>query len=187
MAKRYKAKVIGSVSDQLAVRIYNEARKGSPYNPGVSVDLANLIVAQARHETGDFTSNLFKKYNNAFGYAYYSGSNYQTGKGTNADNGQPIAAYGSIEASVNELVDWLYRRMREGKVQDLSTIHTPAQYAQALKSAGYYGDTLQNYYNGLLSFFKVISPGVNTAVILGLAAFLYIFRDNVGKVFKSIF
>jgi hypothetical protein len=180
MAKRYQAKVIGSVADQLSVRIYNQARKGTPYNPGVPVDLANLLVAQAKHETGDFSSNAFKQYNNAFGYAYYGGSNYQTGQGLIADNGQPVAAYRSVEDSVNEMVDWIYRRSRDGKFPaDLSTISTPGQYVTYLKGAGYFGDSLQNYLSGLISWFKVITPaaaGSAGVLFLVVAVILYFSR-----------
>jgi hypothetical protein len=182
MAKRYRAQVIGSTADQVSVRIYNQARKGTPYNPGVPVDLANLLVAQAKHETGDFTSNAFKRQNNAFGYAYYAGSNYQKDQGTDiiSDNGKPVAEYASIEDSVNEIVDWIYRRSRAGQFPaDLSTIKTPAQYAGYLKSAGYFGDTLQNYLNGLVSWFKIITPaaaGSAGVVLLVLAAVLYFYR-----------
>lgn len=177
MGKGNRARVVGSTSDQVAVRIYNQARKGTGYNPGLPVDLANLVVAQAKHETGDFTSNAFLKHNNAFGYAYYSGSNYQTGKGLIADNGQPVASYKTVEDSVKELIDWLNRRMREGKFPDLAAVHTPGDYAAALKAAGYYGDTLANYARGLAAFFKVITPAGGlgmVAILIGAAIYWYV-------------
>lgn len=182
-----RAKVVGSTADQIAVRIYNQARAGTPYNKGVPVDLANLLVSQSKHETNDYTSNLFKKYNNAFGYAYYGGSNYQTGAGSVADNGQPIAAYSSIEDSVQEIVDWIYRRVKDGKFPaDLSVIKTPAQYASYLKNAGYYGDTLQNYLNGLVRWFVVITPSQGIAgalVVVGVLAF--VFRADLKPLFNK--
>lgn len=163
-----------------ADRIYSQALQGSPYNPGVPDAVARLMVAQARHETGDFTSNLFRRYNNAFGYAYYAPSNYQTGPGSIADNGQAIAAYRSVEDSTNEVIDWLYRRVRQGRFPDLNTISTPEQYAAALKAAAYYGDTVENYLRGLKRFFLPAAIAVGSAgVLVAAGVLLYVFRDEI--------
>ena len=168
----------------IASRIYNQARAGTQVNPGLPVDLSNLVVAQAKHETGNFASNAFTKYNNAFGYSY-AGSTYQTGPGLIADNGQPVGSYKNVEDSTKEIVDWIYRRRGEGKFPaDLASIKTPALYADLLKKAGYYGDTLQNYLNGLTAFFKVISPGASglaaLAIVVGLVGWIY-FRSGYIK------
>jgi hypothetical protein len=157
----------------VAQRIFNQAVRGTPYNAGVTPTLAALMVAQARHETGNFTSRFFRENNNAFGYAYYAGSYYQTGAGAVADNGQPIASYPDIEASTSEVVDWIYRRYRQGKFPDPATITTPEAYATALKNAGYYGDALSNYMAGLKRFFvpMAVAGGAGiivAAVVLGL-------------------
>lgn len=158
--------------------IYNTARAGSPVNPGLPAALSYLLVAQAKHETGNFTSNFFRNYNNAFGYSYVPGGRYQSGPGTLADNGKEIAVYPDVKNSVYELIDWIYRRQKERKFPaDLSTIVTPEQYAALLKSAGYYGDTLVNYTNGLKKFFldsPVAAGGLSlmTISIIILAIYL---------------
>lgn len=158
--------------------IYQTARAGSPVNPGLPAALSYLLVAQAKHETGNFTSNFFKKYNNAFGYAYVSGGKYQSGPGTTADNGQPIAAYPDVKSSVYEIIDWIYRRRKEGKFpQDLSTITTPEQYSKLLKDSGYYGDTMANYLNGLKKFFlsnPVAAASTGAGVLLIAALVIYL-------------
>jgi len=156
--------------------IYQTARTGSPVNPGLPPALAYLLVAQAKHETGNFTSKFFKQYNNAFGYSYVAGGKYQTGSGTIADNGAPIASYPNVQNSVYEIIDWIYRRRNEGKFpQDLTTITTPEQYAQLLKNAGYYGDTLTNYVNGLKRFFSNnIVATTSGGVLLIMAALFYV-------------
>lgn len=156
-------------------RIFNQAVKGTDYNKGLPNTLASLLIAQSKHETGNFTSSFFKKFNNAFGYSYFPGSNYQTGSiGPLADNGKPIADYWSLEDSVKEVIDWIYRRVNEGKFpKNLSDIKTPEQYAALLKSAGYYGDTLQNYTAGLKRFFiPVLEMIEKPAAGLGIAASL---------------
>lgn len=134
--------------------IYNVARSGSPFNPGLPDTLARLVVSQAQHETGNFTSNFFRSYNNAFGYSAIAGARYQSGAGSLADNGKPIAVYPSLENSVYEIIDWIYRRRNEGKFPALDTITTPDQYAALLKQSGYYGDTVVNYAAGLKRWFS---------------------------------
>lgn len=160
-------------------RIFQTAKNGTSINPaGLPDSLANLVVAQAKHESANFTSNFFKKYNNAFGYSYVSGGRYQLpGGGTKADNGIPIAAYSSVEDSTREIVDWIYRRRKAGTFPiNLGSITTPEQYAQLLKDAGYYGDSLSNYLRGLKNFFSD-SPVKATAgtIVIAVAAF-FIFK-----------
>lgn len=144
------------MSTAIANKIYNTALGGSPVNPGLPETLSKLLVAQSQHETGNWKHRFFTVGNNGFGYAYVKGAKYQLPKGgDNADNGIPIAEYPSVENSVYEVIDWIYRRRKEGKFpKDLSTIRTPEQYAELLKNAGYYGDTLTNYLRGLKSFFQ---------------------------------
>lgn len=165
-----------------AERIYTQAKAGTGYNPGLPDPLASLFVAQAKHETGGFTSRFFRENNNAFGYAYYAGSLYQTGAGDLADNRQPIASYASIEDSAKEIIDWLYRRLRQGRlmvkgavINSLAEIKTPEDYAQALKGAGYYGDKLENYLAGLKRFYVpiAVASGLGLLAVLAIAAYGY--------------
>ena len=161
--------------------IYQTARAGSPKSPGLPAALSWLLVAQAKHETGNFTSNFFRKYNNLFGYSYVPGAVYQSGPGTVADNGQPIAAYSSPEKSVYELIDWLHRRRNEGKLPDFNTIISPDQYAQLLKNAGYYGDTVSNYAAGLKRFFldnPTLVSGGGFGLVLIVVALIYAAQKN---------
>lgn len=141
---------------------------------GFPAKLAALMVAQAQHETGNFTSNFFKNFNNAFGYSYVKGAKWQLpDPGTTADNGLPIAKYSSLVNSTMEVVDWIKRRQAQGKFPaDLSTIQNPEQYAKLLKDAGYYGDTLENYSRALRRFFDAglnIATSTEGMTIVGIA------------------
>ena len=163
--------------------ILNTATAGTAKNPkGLPATLAALLVAQARHESGNFGSNFFVKYNNAFGYSRDSRSVYQVAGGTVADNGVPIGVYKNVADSTREIVDWIYRRVAEGKFPvNLSVINTPDEYAQLLKDAGYYEDSFTNYAQGLKSFFT--SPKTHGALILvgmGFAAW-YFANTKQGK------
>lgn len=126
-------------TDQL---IYDTAR-----SDGMPEMLAVFIVAQARHETGNYTSRFFTQYKNAFGYSYVRGAKWQLpDPGPVADNGQGIATYSMVQNSVHELTDWIKRRQVAGVFPaNLNAITSPEQYASLLKQASYFGAPLELY------------------------------------------
>jgi len=134
-----------------AARILAAAKSGNSVNRGLPDSLAKLLVDQSAHETNGWTSHFFTEGNACFGYSCVPNSKWQSGcSTTNADNGVRVGYYNSIEDSTQEVVDWIYRRVKDGKFpSDLTTITTPDQYATLLKNAGYYGDTKDNYLSGL--------------------------------------
>lgn len=165
--------------------IYDQARAGTLYNPGLPDRLARLLTAQACHETGNFTSAIFRDDNNAFGYSYVPGAIYQAGPGRLADNGQYAAHYANVRDSTRELVDWIYRRVAKGQFPaDLRLITTTEQYAHLLKQADYYGDTEANYTAGInrcltaLVLHTAEKIGAGIAFIGLLAALGYYFRNR---------
>lgn len=137
-------------------RIYNAAVSGNSSNGGLPSALANILVHQSGNETAGWTSHFFTEYNNCFGYSCVPGAKWQSGCSSgNADNGVKVAAYKSIEDSTQEIVDWIYRRQDEGKFpSDLDTITTDEQYADLLKSAGYYQAPTSNYLEQMLYWAK---------------------------------
>lgn len=135
-------------NEEIGSLIFNTAT----YN-GMPPALADLIEAQSKHETANYSSNAFLKNNNCFGYKFVSGSHYQVGAGIKSTEKDPYAAYATIEDSVDELCAWVNRRQIQGKFpKDLSTIQTPIEYATLLKNCGYFGDPLQNYVSGLTHY-----------------------------------
>lgn len=154
--------------------IYEQARQGTPVNPGLPDRLASYLVAQACHETGDFTSPIFEDDNNAFGYSYV-GSRYQAGPGRMADNGQYAAHYRTVRDSVRELVDWIYRRRNEGIFPaNLQAVASLSQYVSLLKRSSYFEDSEANYFAGSQRCFEslVLTRQVNPAVPLILSSLL---------------
>lgn len=118
--------------------------------------MCSLIVAQSKHETGNYTSNAFKKNNNCFGYKYVKGAKFQIAPGITSSEGNPYAKYATIENSVHELCAWIGRRQKEKKFpKDLTEINTPELYAGILKACGYYGDPLKNYISGLTHYLSI--------------------------------
>lgn len=160
---------------QIDTTIYNQAK-----SMGIADTQAKLIVAQARYETNNYKSPVFNKYNNAFGYKWVGQKKWATGQGGAASShdaqgnpdGGSYAAYPSVAYSTGEIVDWLKRRQAEKKFV-IANLTTPQQYATALKSAGYYGQTASEYGNGLMNTLK------NVAIIasggLGILALIATF------------
>lgn len=163
----------------IADRIQSQVLRGTANNPGVPGAFAALLVAQSKHETGNYTSHLFNAYNNAFGYSYYPGSLYQTGAGSNADNGAPIAAYATVEDSAREMVDYANRRVRKGEWPPLDKITTPEQYAVLLKKVGYFQADINEYLAGLKGFFLPYAAAVGSGVIVAGFLLLYLYRDKI--------
>jgi Mannosyl-glycoprotein endo-beta-N-acetylglucosaminidase len=130
------------VSDQLLA--------GSVNYPGLPFALVRLVTAQSQHESANYTSDVFLQTNNCFGYKYYAKSPYQNGY----YNG--YAKYATVEDSVQEIVDYLYRRVQTGEFPDLGTITTAEQYATLLKNlkypGPYFGAPLKEYIDGINSY-----------------------------------
>jgi hypothetical protein len=150
------------------------------FYPGLPPVLASLIEAQAKHETGNFSSPIFTQQNNAFGYSYYPGSNYQLpDPGRVADNGFTTARYQNVADSTREIVDWLGRRVATGKIPALSSITTAADYATILKANGYYGDSIENYTGGLLRYLTApVAVGAGLLLSLAVVAWLLLRRKK---------
>ena len=114
-------------------------------------ELSLLIVAQAKHETGNFSSKGFRVRNSLFGYGFVKNNRFQLQKSGGKhpeDNGQ-YAAYSTLENSILDIIG--YYKRRSTKFFPISSI--PA-YALALKEENYYTDTVANYTKGLTHFFS---------------------------------
>ena len=137
----------------IAAQIYASAQAGNSVNPGLPANMCNFLVGQAGTETGNGTSNFFLNNNNCFGYECDSSSSWQDGCSSgDADNGVTVGNYDTIDASVQELVDYWYRRAADGKggcPSDLSQISDATQYANILSSAGYYTSSPTSYANNI--------------------------------------
>lgn len=163
--------------------LYDQKIKDQALSMGVPANVIPMIQAQARTETADYSSNVFKNLNNAFGYKYVGQQKWPVGSGSGAPahdaqgnpDGGNYAKYKNIEDSTGELVDWLYRRQRDGvfNVADLTDAQT---YAQGLKDADYYGETWQEYADSMLAKLKNIATstgGSITIILLLVGAFFF--------------
>jgi Mannosyl-glycoprotein endo-beta-N-acetylglucosaminidase len=130
--------------DQSEQIIYSEL-----VSAGIPPALAVLVTAQSGHETGGWSSHVYLTDNNAFGYGY-TGSSYKQ--------------YSSVEASADDLADYLARRENDGSFPALDTITDPDQYATLLKSAGYYTDSESNYQAGIMNYLNNALSSVTQTV-----------------------
>ena len=144
--------------DQL---IYDAAIKG-----GFTPTSAKLVVAQARHETGNYTSNVFIKNNNLFGMKYV-GQPLAT-KGTQAPksewgcggqcNSDFYSKYNNVQDSVQDLINRNLKITRNGVTfEQLKNATDSTTYATLLKKRGYYGATTSVYDSGLKNALLKIS------------------------------
>lgn len=158
--------------------------KSAALNDGMPDLLADLIVAQTKHETGNYTSDAFRLLNNAIGYSWSASSDWQLpDPGFIADNGAPLGDYATVQDSVHELTHWIRRRQDDGSFPaDLSTITSAGDYAAHLKNAShaYYQDSITNYTNGILRYFKanVAAISISGLFIAGIIVLLILTRKR---------
>jgi flagellum-specific peptidoglycan hydrolase FlgJ len=123
---------------------------------GLTPAAALNLTAQARLESGNYTSNLFRTDNNAFGYKYVG--QFGASKGilapqsewNNPNMAGYYAHYKDLNASALEVVKWIKRRINEG-LFTMGDLQTANGYAYSLKQGGYYGETAYEYSQDLSS------------------------------------
>lgn len=140
-----KKKRTGSI----AVTIFNTLT-----GKGIPPHIAFLAVAQAKHETATagvpFTSPLFLRANNAFGYGNVKGNSLQIGPaGKHPEDSGVYAKYESVEKSAQDLAGYLNRRKGLW-----NTITTTDSYANFLKNQKYYTAPVSQYLGGLNKFYS---------------------------------
>jgi flagellum-specific peptidoglycan hydrolase FlgJ len=107
--------------------------------PDYNEETRLYITAQAMHETGNFTSELFKEHNNAFGMMFPRIRETTAVKPTE----QNFASYNNIEDSIKDVSIWQeYNKMPE-------TFLDSDMFVKWLKDKGYFTDKLSTYTNAV--------------------------------------
>jgi flagellum-specific peptidoglycan hydrolase FlgJ len=138
---------------------------------------AKIIVAQARLESANYTSNVFKKNNNAFGMKFI-GQKYAT-KGSPAPVNERVknpnanvnfyAKYNNVGDSAKDLIERLLNITRNGVTPEmLKNTTSPEQYATLQKKRGYFGGKVEDYAKNLRSILKRITPETTFATLTPL-------------------
>jgi uncharacterized FlgJ-related protein len=145
--------------------VYDQTIYDVAIRNGFSLAAAKLVVAQARFESADYTSNVFQKNLNTSGMKYIGQPLASRGtlapmsersascrRGESCVNSDYYAKFSSIADSVKDKIERNYSLTIRGVTPDqLKKASSPEEFAQLLKQRGYYGDTVQNYSRGLKS------------------------------------
>ena len=129
-------------------------RKGKPLSTisrilkaqGLEPSMIKLLQAQAIHETGNFTSRLFKENNNVFGMKIPQ----QRQTLNIAPGNQQFSRFASIDDSIKDMLLYLDHFRIPLDQED------PFRYAQILKDKNYYEDPVEVYFKGLVNGLRLI-------------------------------
>lgn len=129
--------------DQL---IYDTAIKN-----GFTPTSAKFVVAQARHETANYTSNVFKRTNNLFGMKFVN-QKLAISDNKKSPEGDYYAHYRSPQDSADDAIGRLFNiTMRGVSPTQLKNAKTPEEYSNLQKQRGYFGDKVDIYIKGIKS------------------------------------
>jgi len=124
-------------------QIYDTAIKNG-FNPTT----AKLIVAQARFESADYTSNVFKQNNNTSGIKFVGQPNAV--QGTLSPEGNYYAKFNTIQDALNDKIGRIYNLTMKGVTpQQLKDSTDANDFSEKLKQRGYFGSSASEYANGL--------------------------------------
>lgn len=171
-------------------KIYDIAIKNG-FNPVA----AKLIVGQARVESANYTSSVFKTNNNMFGMKYVGQKLAQRGTLAPANertagdvNTNYYAKYASPEDSIRDVIERLYTKTMGGvSPAQLKAADSAKTFSELLKKRAYFGGTADKYanaINGVMSKISVVSNNpvqmknrdiIEVVVIMALIGAAYYF------------
>lgn len=131
-------KVSYSIHPLYDTEIYNHVK-----DMGYSSTMAMLIVAQARLESGGYTSRLFRKGHNAFGMMKHKKDTLALPETLYAEGRPGYAKYRSLEESTKAVMHFLSRKKCTFNFTSVNS------YCVWLKKVGYYETTVEKYKNAL--------------------------------------
>jgi len=108
-----------------------------------SINLAMILTAQAMHETGLFTSKIFRENKNLFGMRQP-----RTRETTSKGELNTYASYESYQDSVLDLLMWLSYNSIEPAEMSVK------DYVSAIKGKSYFEDKLTTYYSAVNKHFN---------------------------------
>ena len=110
---------------------------------------AEWIYSQWSHETGDFSSELCRDYNNFGGITTAHPNELELSLGQ-PDGSLWYKAFASPEDYAEYFGKYLTYYVEDG-IYNATNIQ---EYAEALKHGGYFGDSVENYVNGMTSVYN---------------------------------
>lgn len=111
---------------------------------------AALLTAQASHETGEFTSAIFKENLNAFGMR-----NPKVRETTSMGEKNTYAYYKSIEDSILDRLLWDdHNRVSYDNID-------VTKFVQQIYKLGYFTDSFLNYKNAVVKWYKIVQSEIS--------------------------
>ena len=117
---------------------------------GFDPSLAKMIVAQSRHETGNYSSNLFKTYNNPWGMMHPL-KRQTASAGANPSG---FATYENLDDAARDYVYYLQALGYNNSYLDVRS------FVSELKKKGYFEDNLTSYMSSVNSIYKSLKISV---------------------------
>ena len=168
---------------------------------GFSPTAAKFVVAQARFESADYSSNVFKNNLNTSGMKYVGQPLAERGTLAPANersqscrnqnvcrNSDYYAKFDSVADSAKDKIQRNFNLTLKGvRPEQLKNAKTPEEFATLLKQRGYYGDTVANYTRGLkaklmrIQVVEFIDKNRNALIIGGillLVGGLYLYKKK---------
>lgn len=149
--------------------------------------LAEFLVAQANHESASYTSAVFLRCNNAFGYKYVGQELAISGCSKSPEDSLHYAKYASLADSAREVARWIKRRGT-----DFDHVQTPEQYAKVMEENAYFTGNLSIYQRAIAKFWNPIKGAMNVAItkyptetILTGVTFFTVLTYTLWRVFKK--
>jgi len=104
------------------------------------------LIAQSRHETANWKSSLFNAHKSLFGFKESKNVKWRGYRGPKSPEGDYYAGYFNYQDSADHLLNWL-------RYNNIPTnLASVDDYVKAIRSKGYFTDTLDNYTNGVKRF-----------------------------------
>jgi hypothetical protein len=182
---------------------YDQIIYDTAIQEGFNPAAAKLIVAQARFESADYTSNVFNKNLNTSGMKYigqplatrgslapFNERSSKCQKEGICANGDHYAKFASVSDSAKDKIQRNYNRTIKGVTpEQLKNVKDADEFAKLLKQRGYYGDKESIYAAGLkaklirIQIVEFVEKNKNTLILLGAGLVLvgisyYIFTKN---------
>lgn len=117
---------------------YEKEIRGALRSEGVDPYTAELLIAQSKHESGNYKNGL-TRYNNVFARHYHKVDSFAVSNGAKAEGHSNFAIYPTIKYATLSQLSYLRRKKYSFKWK------TPHQYAVELKSKGYYEASIEEY------------------------------------------
>lgn len=116
---------------------------------GVGDTMAWFIVAQAKHESGNFKSKLFREHNNAFGMRFPRVRPTTAAHGGACAEGKTgYASYCSVEDSAEDVVRWLEFNSVDKNIGSID------KYVKVLRKKKYFTDKESKYLRSLKKIYE---------------------------------